>query len=248
MSMKKWLFVLLAAGGLFAVGWFVAPFLPFFERPIAKIRAKPPGGKVPLTVWFTNISENPAGGELQSEWTINGTVVSTEKSFVQQFPSSGRYTTTLKVTDARGKTSATTLAVKVEPSLMWSMDGRLKRGAFCLSVNEPDDPDTWADNYLCSTEDFGFKWSSAGPIAGMRCLQITAPEEPAEHGWDNNYLCVPESSPLELRWSTQGNLMEMPCLDFEELADPHGWDNNSLCYSSNLEGTVQASAGGQSSK
>jgi PKD repeat protein len=241
--MKKWSLILLAVGGLVIAGWLILRF--FGGGPVAKIRARPPGGKVPLTVRFTDASENPAGGELQSEWTINGTVVSTEKSFAQQFPSSGIYTATLKVTDARGKSNVTTLAVKVEPRFLWLMAGRPEREAFCVAVNEPNDPDAWADNYLCSTEDFGFQWSSAGPIAGMRCLQIIAPQEPAEHGWDNNYLCVPESSPLELRWSTQGNLMDMPCLQFKEPADPHGWESNVLCYSSNRVGTVQVPTGEQ---
>lgn len=243
--MKKWSLIVLAVGGLVIVGWLAVHF--FGGGPIAKIRARPPGGKVPLTVRFNNSSENPAGGELQSEWTINGTVVSTEKSFAQQFPSSGIYTATLKVTDARGKTDTTTLTVKVDPTLLWVMDGRVKQENFCVLVNEPNDPEAWADNYLCSMEDFGFQWSSTGPIAEMRCLQITAPQEPAEHGWDNNYLCVPQSSPLELRWSTQGNLVDMTCVQFEEPGDPHGWKDNSLCYSSNRVGTVQVSTGEQPS-
>lgn len=243
--MKKLGLILLVVGGVVVVVWLI--LRSFGGGPIAKIRARPPGGKVPLTVRFTDASENPAGGELQSEWTINGTAVSTEKSFAQQFPSSGIYTATLKVTDARGKTNAATLTVKVEPHFLWSMAGHPKREVFCIAVNEPNDPDAWADNYLCSTEDFGFQWSSAGPLAGMRCLQITAPQEPAAHGWDDNYLCVPESSPLELRWSTQGNLMDMPCLQFKEPADQDGWENNVLCYSSNRVGAVQISTDDQPS-
>jgi len=249
MSMKRRFLVLLAGGGLFVFGWFVMPYLSLFsDPPIAKIYADPGGGAAPLATLFTNVSENIAGGELQSEWSIDGTVVATRNSFLHRFLASGTYTATLKVTDTRGKSSSTSVTIKVAPRLQWSMFGSLEGSAACVLVNEPADPDPWGDNYLCSTEDFGIAWSSAGPIAGRRCVQVTAPTEPAAHGWHDNYLCVPDSSPLELRWSAEGKIAKMICLQIKESADKDGWTSSYLCYTRNPGGVARTAAGGQPSR
>ncbi|HEX5744352.1 MAG TPA: hypothetical protein VFX84_02790 [Candidatus Saccharimonadales bacterium] len=45
----------------------------------------------------------------------------------------------------------------------------------------------------------GFKWSSAGPITGMKCTRIDEPSDPDT--WHDNYLCIPSSSSLQLAWT-----------------------------------------------
>src|SRR5205807_35517 len=52
--------------------------------------------------------------------------------------------------------------------LYWRYSGALA-GKTCTQIQEASDPDTWSDNYLCSNGDYGIKWSSSGPLAGMRC-------------------------------------------------------------------------------
>jgi hypothetical protein len=78
--------------------------------------------------------------------------------------------------------------------------------------------------------DHGIRWSNSGPIAGMRCTQIHEGAEPAQHTWDDNYLCVPTSSPLQLAWSSAGPIAGRQCTQIYEDADPHTWNDNYLCH------------------
>jgi MYXO-CTERM domain-containing protein len=116
----------------------------------------------------------------------------------------------------------------------WNCAGPLD-GMTCTQLLEPSDPDTWADNYFCSARDIGAKWSSTGPIDGMRCTQITEGSEPAGHGWGDNYLCVPPSSPYQFSWSSAGPIDGMNCLQFYEPADPDTWTDNYLCWSNDCQ-------------
>ncbi len=72
--------------------------------------------------------------------------------------------------------------------------------------------------------DFHFKFSSAGPIAGMTCTQITEPSDP--HGWSDNYLCSERA--LGLVWSSSGTIEGMTCVNVNEPAES-AWSNNYLC-------------------
>ena len=62
----------------------------------------------------------------------------------------------------------------------------------CTHIEERAEPDnhTWLDNFLCVPIDspFNFKWSSAGPIEGLKCVQWLEPSDP--HTWHDNYLCM----------------------------------------------------------
>ena len=51
-------------------------------------------------------------------------------------------------------------------------------GRVCTQILEVADPHTWSDNYLCAERDYGFRWSSAGPIAGMTCTAIIESADP----------------------------------------------------------------------
>ena len=102
---------------------------------------------------------------------------------------------------------------------------------YCTQIHEGSDPHTWGDNFLCSRQDFGIRWSSAVPIPGMRCTQILEPAEPMHHTWQDNYLCVPPSSRLDLSWSYAGPIPGRHCVQFREPSDPHTWHDNFLCWS-----------------
>jgi hypothetical protein len=102
------------------------------------------------------------------------------------------------------------------------------QGAQCTQIVEPADPDTWNDNYFCTTMALDVRWSFSGPIHGMRCTQIFEYADP--HTWNDNYLCVPPTSPVHFAWSEAGPLAGMQCLQWIEPADPHTWNDNYLCW------------------
>lgn len=76
--------------------------------------------------------------------------------------------------------------------------------------------------------DFHLKFSSAGPIAGMHCTQISEPADP--HGWSDNYLCSERA--LGLRWSSSGAIAGMTCVNVKEPSESM-WSNNYLCTPEN---------------
>jgi hypothetical protein len=110
--------------------------------------------------------------------------------------------------------------------MSWSFGGKVA-GKHCISMNEPSDPHTWADNFLCFDKDYGVKWNNAGAIAGMDCTQILEPSDP--HTWADNYLCVPRGHPWRLLWSHAGPIGGKNCLQINEPADPNTWQDNYLC-------------------
>jgi hypothetical protein len=114
-------------------------------------------------------------------------------------------------------------------SFAWSSTGPIS-GMACTQTNEPSDPHTWADNYLCASEDVGLRWSSAGPIPGMTCTAVNEPSEPPEHTWPDNYVCVPAGSPYSFAWSASGPIPGRTCIPWNEAADPHTWGDNYLCW------------------
>ncbi len=62
-----------------------------------------------------------------------------------------------------------------------------KKYPYCTQWNVPGDPDTWADNWLCSDQNIGLSFGSAG---GAGCVKIN---ELADHdaNWQSGYyLCV----------------------------------------------------------
>lgn len=112
----------------------------------------------------------------------------------------------------------------------FSCDG-VQAGQHCVQVNEPSDPDTWNDNYLCSADDWGLRWSYAGPIDGMDCTGVHEAAEPLASVWADNFLCAPKQSPLAFTWSSAGPLTGQTCVQFNEPADQaNSWNDNYLCY------------------
>ena len=68
-----------------------------------------------------------------------------------------------------------------------------------------------------------------GPISGVKCTQIIESADP--HGWDNNYLCVPNDAPYQFVWSSALAIKGKKCLKWSEPAEywQHTWGDNYLC-------------------
>lgn len=65
-----------------------------------------------------------------------------------------------------------------------------------------------------------------------KCVSLSEPAEPAEHGWHDNFLCWPGlESPDYFVFTTDG--VSPPrynvCVPFVEPGDPHTWADNALC-------------------
>lgn len=110
----------------------------------------------------------------------------------------------------------------------WSSAGPVRSHPSCLRIVEAADPHTWNDNFFCGKEDEGLQWSSAGPIAGLRCTQVHEAADP--HTWDDNYLCTPPESRVRFAWNNSGPLAGQECVQWYEAADPHTWADNYLCW------------------
>jgi hypothetical protein len=100
----------------------------------------------------------------------------------------------------------------------------------CVNVDEPSDPDTWSDNYFCSTLPLDMEWSSAGPIADMDCTAVNEASEPLANVWADNYLCVPPQSPFALSYSSAGPIAGKNCVHWNEPGDlANSWSDNFVC-------------------
>jgi hypothetical protein len=110
-------------------------------------------------------------------------------------------------------------------ALTWSYAGAVP-GQHCVSFNEPSDPDTWSDNFLCGATNYGFAFSNAGPIPGQHCVALLETADP--HTWTDNYLC--SVADYGARWSSAGPIPGAACIQINEPADRHTWDDNYLCF------------------
>ena len=125
-------------------------------------------------------------------------------------------------------TSLVLVACGSKNIFQWSSEGPID-DMTCVQWKEGSDPDGWDNNYLCSEEDYGIKWRLAGPIDGMQCINMNDPDQPSEHTWGDNHLCVPADSSLAFQWSTDGEIEGMTCLEITEPNDAN-WKDNYLCY------------------
>ena len=116
-----------------------------------------------------------------------------------------------------------------EVTLTFSCDGP-NAGMTCVSVNEPDDPDSWSDNHLCSDRDVGLAWSHSGPIGGMRCTRVYEDSDDDAAAWSDNHLCLPPNTPFSLRWSVSGPIGGLSCVHWNEPSTlDESWGDNYLC-------------------
>ena len=123
--------------------------------------------------------------------------------------------------------------------ISWSYAGKIS-GMSCIQWNEPEDPHTWHDNYLCTKQDMGLRWSHRGPILGrgLHCTLVKEASDP--HGWHDNYLCWPRNLPVEFKFSSAGRMPGYQCLAIIEPSDPHTWRDNYLCHRPKSERARQA--------
>ena len=98
-----------------------------------------------------------------------------------------------------------------------------------MSVNEPDDPDSWSDNYLCSATDVGFVFSTSGPVDGMRCANLHESADAHADSWDDNYFC--SAADIGMLWSHVGALVGMNCtaVTASDDTETDTWTDNYLC-------------------
>ncbi len=112
----------------------------------------------------------------------------------------------------------------------FSCDGA-EAGQACVNLNEPSDPDTWNDNFVCSATDYGFRWSYAGPIDGMDCTGVNEASEPLASAWSDNYFCAPKQAPWIVSYSSAGPLDGKTCVHLNETLDlANSWSDNYLCF------------------
>ncbi|MDP2271417.1 MAG: M15 family metallopeptidase [Archangium sp.] len=123
----------------------------------------------------------------------------------------------------------------VPPQSPWSFDyssaGPIA-GKSCVHWNEPGDPHSWGDNYVCSTAVYefsagGFTFTQNGPRTGKTCVNVNEPSDPDT--WSDNYFC--SATDLGMQWSYAGPIAGMDCTNVAESAESQAaaWADNFLC-------------------
>jgi hypothetical protein len=112
-------------------------------------------------------------------------------------------------------------------------------GDSCVQIVEPSDPFAGATDYLCSRQDYGLRWSYAGPIEKMICVSFNEAAAPASETWGDNYLCAPRD--YGLQFSMAGPIPGKNCIQIDEPAEPpaYAFADNYLCYSGSVGGGIQ---------
>jgi len=61
----------------------------------------------------------------------------------------------------------------------------------------------------------------------MRCTHVT---DIGDHlPWINNFLCVPETSPIIFSWSMEGPIPGKDCIKWDGTPDASFWKDNYMC-------------------
>lgn len=93
------------------------------------------------------------------------------------------------------------------------------------------------DNYLCESGPYdfsGWRWSSAGPIENMKCIQWSE-DTPS---WGDNYICMPLTQQYEYKfvWSHSHEGLEgLNCTQIYESVQY--WEDNYFCVSLEMDRT-----------
>eukprot|EP00118_Oscarella_pearsei_P022172 m.253094 g.253094 ORF g.253094 m.253094 type:complete len:2506 (+) comp40365_c0_seq1:62-7579(+) len=100
----------------------------------------------------------------------------------------------------------------------------------CLKIT----PDGKHFNFLCARKLVPWKFSHTGTIEGMRCTSLNEPNDPTV-SWQNAFICLPRSTPLELKFYNNGVPSDFPvgkCINmpfmYKGVVDK-SWTNNYLC-------------------
>ncbi|KAK3734984.1 hypothetical protein QZH41_004397 [Actinostola sp. cb2023] len=114
--------------------------------------------------------------------------------------------------------------IKFPNDFHWKPYGLSRRNKDCIRVNEPEDPYSWDNNYLCRRTGrtiIGLEWSNKGPIDGMSCIKAEAPSMEGKFSWDDNYFCWPKDSVYKFTWwtKTPDRSMRHQCIRIYEPRD-----------------------------
>lgn len=141
-----------------------------------------------------------------------------------------RWTSTFTPTGPAVSTTTTTGPTAIGNDLVWSSTGPVANKAHCVNITEGNDPSWTTDNYLCSDQDYGLQWSSAGPISGLTCTSMNETAADPSFTWADNYLCAPAN--YNFGWSTAGPIAGNRCTQIIETNEPgqYTWTDNYLCY------------------
>ena len=112
--------------------------------------------------------------------------------------------------------------------LSFSCNGPVE-GQTCVSLNEPEDPNTWTDNFICTAAPEGLVFSASGNVEGLECVALTEPSDSQSAVWDDNFVCLPADAPFELAWSFAGPIDGWSCVKFDEPSEDRTWRDNFLC-------------------
>ncbi|CAF4083719.1 unnamed protein product, partial [Rotaria sp. Silwood1] len=85
---------------------------------------------------------------------------------------------------------------------------------YCVKMFEATG--SWHDNYLCTNRNIGLHWIWDNRVCrtDLKCI---ATAEPSDNRWNDNALCLPVQSKIELVWSYCGRVAQMNC---SRLYDP----------------------------
>jgi hypothetical protein len=103
-------------------------------------------------------------------------------------------------------------------------------GWWCVKMGELTTG--WTNNYLCTNKDIGLVWrchhNECRPT--LKCTATVEPLDPQVWWWQDNALCLPVTSNVEMIWSYCGSLPEMLCVRLLDNASPQPFSDNFLCW------------------
>lgn len=103
-----------------------------------------------------------------------------------------------------------------------------------------------ADSRLAAVAAKEFLWSYAGPIMGMRCVNIdeaSQGNDGSTHTWGDNWLCSEQDHGI--RYNAAGAISGMRCTQMHESASPHTWGDNYVCIPPSSSLNLAWSSAGQ---
>ncbi|CAM4882300.1 unnamed protein product [Rotaria socialis] len=104
-------------------------------------------------------------------------------------------------------------------------------GWWCVRMYESTA--SWQDNYLCTNYDIGlsWRWKSADRCSSdLKCVATVEPGDPQKDWWQDNALCLPVNSNIELIWSWCGPLARVSCVQLYDSSSPAAFHDNHLCW------------------
>ncbi|CAF0882351.1 unnamed protein product [Adineta steineri] len=90
----------------------------------------------------------------------------------------------------------------------------------------------WSNNYLCTNKDIGLVWRCHRDECrpNLKCTATVEPRDPQVWWWQDNAVCLPVTSNVELVWSYCGTLPQMSCVHMFDSVSPAPFLDNFLCW------------------